>query len=188
MEKSLASQIQTQLLRYPILERGLTDPSIKSFKAYGFCAIDLSGILVSKNVFDESNDALISLTEVQPIEDCKYEYKVKNTDYMAYGDSTYSDIEQNTFLFSSGTPSESSPLYIASKKLAAVKAEFELLESLNAEDDEMIDCENRISDASRAFFSVYDQATLLDRIVDQFDQNEQNRLVSKLGTLVLDTF
>lgn len=199
MQKDYARELHDQLLRYKELEHSLDDSSIESLSAFGYCAIDLSGLVISK--FVEPEDIDDELREVYGIEDTRPatiikikeidpDYNNENklitvTDYIKDADGTFTNVNQNqSMLYDNGT-TRINPLVNLRKLITELQANYIELEKNNADDQEIIDCENRLAEANREFFELFYQYNSFERAMGEYDDYSHKKLMTKLGSLVI---
>lgn len=181
-----AEQIHNILNSYKSIEVALDNPQVKRLRAFGFNALNLSGIIIEKstNPTGYKNNALITITEINDVdEDTK---SIKKTDYVKFGDGDYSEVDQNSTIISVDQLSNITLLKAAVDAISDIQNEYTRLEKFNASDIDLINCEARLSSAINETSKILDSENHFKQSMGEYGPQEHQELMKKLGSLVLD--
>lgn len=181
-----AKEIHDRLKDYKDLELIIDNPRVEKFRAFGFNAINLSGIIITKSSGLDINDttALITISEVDAVN--MDSMVLKTTDYLRFMDGEFSEVDQNIIMIDPGHTPVPSTLKSAVKTFVNARNEYLELESNKADDEDLIKCESNIIDAVGLAQRIISNDESFKASLGEYGPQEHKYLMQKLGSLVLD--
>lgn len=192
-----SSELHSKLLEYKPFEIRLNDRRVDHLVIHAIAGTDLSGVTISKTGLLEPSDSelkyppmlvknpLITITEFASNLDESNDTLVKTTEYTVTPDFEFSEPEQYYKVYSADKIDNITVIGELSRLVSELTKSLIELELYDASPKEIAENKHHLSIATGEFRKLQQEDYRLQRMAFEYDDNEHQRLIKKLGSLLL---
>lgn len=192
-----SSELHAKLLEYRIFETRLNDRRVDRLEVNAIAGTDLSGVIITKTgILEPDNvdlkyppllvqDSLITIKEIYSNPEESEDSIVKNTEYIVSRDYEFSEPVQNIKIYSPDEIKNITVLNELSRLVSTLTKNLIQLEMTDADPAEIAKNKYHLSTATGEFRRLQIEDSKFREMAFEYDEAEQQRLVKKLGSLLL---
>lgn len=190
-------ELHSKLLEYRTLETRLNDPRVDRLHVHAISKNDLSSVRIDKTGELEPLDigleippmmvckALITITETRNNPKINEDALVKQTEYMVNADGGFSEPLQRYRIYPA---SQTENIYVAdeiARLIGDLTKKLISQENMDANPEEIANTKFHISNANKELKVLLEEDRRFNASAFEYDNDEHERLLKKLGSLVL---